>query len=212
MGGHDLYSASKGAAELLTAAYRRSFFPPECVASHGVALATVRAGNVVGGGDWAKDRIVPDAIGALAQGRAVPIRRPASIRPWQHVLEPLGGYLLLGARLAGEGGGAYAEGWNFGPRDEDSISVRELVEALIRAWGGGTWADRSDPGAPHEAASLRLRIEKARSRLGWAPRWDIAKAVRATVEWYQAFHTGTGPAAMQALTLAQIHGYEGAPA
>ena len=90
--------------------------------------------------------------------------------------------------------------------------MRELVEALIRAWGGGTWADRSDPGAPHEAASLRLRIEKARSRLGWAPRWDIAKAVRATVEWYQAFHTGTGPAAMQALTLAQIHGYEGAPA
>jgi CDP-glucose 4,6-dehydratase len=212
MGGHDIYSASKGATEILAAAYRRSFFPPVRLAGHGVALATARAGNVVGGGDWAKDRIVPDAIGALVAGRSVPVRNPSSVRPWQHVLEPLGGYLLLGARLAGTGGAAFAEGWNFGPHPEDAVPVRELVEKLIGAWGGGAWEDRSDPGAPHEAAILRLRIEKAGDKLGWSPRWGIGEAVRRTAEWYRAFHAGAGPSGMKALTLRQIHDYEEAAA
>jgi len=212
MGGHDLYSASKGAAEVLVAAYRRSFFPPERLAGHGVALATARAGNVVGGGDWAKDRIVPDAVGALAAGRPVPVRNPQAVRPWQHVLEPLGGYLLLGARLVGDGGAAFAEGWNFGPRHEDAVPVRDLVEKLIGAWGSGAWEDRSDPSASHEATFLRLDIEKARARLGWAPRWGIDAAMRHTAEWYRAFHAGAGPAEMKAMTMAQIREYEGAAA
>lgn len=212
MGGHDLYSASKGAAEILVSAYRSSFFPRGRIREHGVALATARAGNVVGGGDWAKDRIVPDAVSALAAGRPVPVRNPSSVRPWQHVLEPLGGYLLLGARLAGEGGAAFAEGWNFGPRDDDAVPVRDLVQALIGSWGSGSWEDRSDPAAPHEAAFLRLRIDKARSRLGWSPRWDVGETMRRTARWYRAFHEGAGPAGMKALTLEQIQDYEGAAA
>jgi len=209
MGGHDLYSASKGAAEIVTSAYRRSFFSPGRIAEHRVAVATARAGNVVGGGDWAKDRIVPDALGALASGRPIPVRNPQAVRPWQHVLEPLGGYLLLGARLAGPDAGAFAEAWNFGPADEDAIPVHDLVGRLVRAWGSGSWEDRSDPGAPHEAAFLRLDIGKARSRMGWSPRWPIDEAVRRTAEWHRAFHSGAGPGAMRALTLRQIHDYEG---
>jgi CDP-glucose 4,6-dehydratase len=207
MGGHDVYSMSKGAAELVAASWRRSFFHPAKLAQHGVALATARAGNVVGGGDWARDRIVPDAIAALAAGRAIPVRNPHGVRPWQHVLEPLGGYLLLGARLMGAHPAMHAEPWNFGPRPEDARPVRDVVEAIIAAWGSGRWDDKHDPAAVHEAGLLRLSIDKATARLGWAPRWHFDETFRRTVEWYRAFHDGAGEAALAALCLDQIHQY-----
>jgi CDP-glucose 4,6-dehydratase len=207
LGGHDVYSMSKGAAELVTASWRRSFFNPKELARHGIAVATARAGNVVGGGDWAADRIVPDAIAALAAGKAIPVRNPGAVRPWQHVLEPLGGYLLLGARLLGPEAPAHAEAWNFGPRPEDARPVREVVEAIIGAWGRGTWEDQHQPGAPHEAGLLLLSIEKAAARLGWAPRWHFEETFRRTVEWYRAFHDGAGDEALAELCLTQIHEY-----
>jgi len=207
LGGHDVYSMSKGAAELVTASWRRSFFHPARLAEHGVAVATARAGNVVGGGDWAADRIVPDAIAALAAGRPIPVRNPAAVRPWQHVLEPLGGYLLLGARLRGPQAAAHAEAWNFGPRPEDARPVRQVADALVAAWGAGGWEDRHDPAAVHEAGLLRLSIDKATARLGWAPRWGFDETFRRTVEWYRAFHAGAAPAELAALCRRQIHQY-----
>ncbi len=207
LGGHDVYSMSKGATELVTASWRRSFFPLQRLAQHGVAIATARAGNVVGGGDWAQDRIVPDAIAALAAGRPIPVRNPAGVRPWQHVLEPLGGYLLLGARLQGPQGAAHAEAWNFGPRPEDARPVREVVEALIAAWGSGRWDDRHDPSAPHEAGLLRLSIDKATARLGWSPRWGFRQTFQRTADWYRAFHEGASDQALADLCRAQIHDY-----
>jgi CDP-glucose 4,6-dehydratase len=210
MGGHDVYSMSKGAAELVVSSYRRSFFHPAKLASHGVAVASARAGNVVGGGDWARDRIVPDCINALAAGRAIPVRNPVAVRPWQHVLEPLGGYLLLGARLAGVGTedrAAFCEAWNFGPELEDARTVREVVEALIRSWGSGSWDDRHDPKAVHEAGLLRLEIEKARTRLAWQPRWRFDETFRRTVEWYRAYHDGAKPDRLAELCRTQIADY-----
>jgi CDP-glucose 4,6-dehydratase len=207
MGGHDIYSMSKGATELVVSSYRRSFFPPSQFTSHGVALASARAGNVVGGGDWAKDRIVPDAIHALAVGRPIAVRSPDSVRPWQHVLEPLGGYLLLGARLLGPEAPRCSEAWNFGPRWDDARPVRDLVDAVIAAWGSGTWDDRRDPAAPHEAEVLRLSIEKAQARLGWAPRWRFDETIRRTVEWYRVFHAGAGSAELATLCRRQIAEY-----
>lgn len=210
MGGHDVYSMSKGAAELLVSSYRRSFFHPAKLARHGIAVASARAGNVVGGGDWAKDRIVPDAVSALAEERPIPVRNPDGVRPWQHVLEPLGGYLLLGARLAGNGAERpqrFCEPWNFGPRAEDSRPVRAVVQALIEAWGGGTWDDRRDPHAPHEAGQLRLAIEKARARLGWSPRWRFEETFLRTVEWYRTFHEGASKDDLASLCRRQIEEY-----
>ncbi|GAO01372.1 CDP-glucose 4,6-dehydratase [Anaeromyxobacter sp. PSR-1] len=209
MGGFDPYSMSKGATELVVSSWRRSFFPPARLASHGVALASARAGNVVGGGDWAEDRIVPDAIRALAAGRPIPVRNPRGVRPWQHVLEPLGGYLLLGARLApgAPARAAHCEAFNFGPRHEDARTVREVVETLVAAWGGGAWEDRSDPAAPHEAGVLRLSVEKAWARLGWAPRWSFEEGLRRTVEWYRAHAAGAGAPALAELCRAQIRAY-----
>lgn len=210
MGGHDVYSASKGAMEVLVASWRRTFFPPERLGAHGVALATARAGNVIGGGDRAADRIVPDAVRALAAGVPVPVRNPDSVRPWQHVLEPLGGYLLLGTRLLGAQAGTFCEAWNFGPRLEDARPVRDLVDAAVRAWGGGSWEHRPDPAGPREAVVLRLAIEKAATRLGWRPRWSFEEAVGATVAWYRAQAEGAGPEALRALAEEQIAVYEGA--
>ncbi len=211
MGGHDVYSMSKGAAELVVSSWRRSFFHPARLASHGIAVASARAGNVVGGGDWAKDRIVPDAITALAAGRAIPVRNPDGVRPWQHVLEPLGGYLLLGARLAAsepaESRARLCEAWNFGPRPEDARPVRAVVDAIVEGWGSGRWEDRRDPSAPHEAGLLRLSIEKAQGRLGWAPRWEFAETFRRTVEWYRAFHGGASKDDLAALCVRQIDDY-----
>lgn len=213
MGGHDVYSMSKGAAELVVASWRRSFFTPERLTDHGVALASARAGNVVGGGDWSDARIVPDCVRALAKGNAIEVRNPASVRPWQHVLEPLGAYLVLGARLAGHGTQHprdFCEGWNFGPTLEATRNVRDVVEALIRAWGSGSWEDRHDPRAPHEAGLLRLSIEKAAARLGWAPRWDFDQTFANTATWYRAFYAGATPEALTALCRKQIHAYMGA--
>jgi CDP-glucose 4,6-dehydratase len=210
MGGHDVYSMSKGAAELVVASYRRSFFHPARLREHGVAVASARAGNVVGGGDWAKDRIVPDAVAALAAGRPIPVRNPNAVRPWQHVLEPLGGYLLLGARLAGVGTDAperFCEAFNFGPRTEDARPVKDVVDTLVACWGSGSWDDRRDPAAPHEAGLLRLCIDKAQARLGWSPRWRFEETFRRTVEWYRAFHGGASAADLAALCLEQTKEY-----
>jgi CDP-glucose 4,6-dehydratase len=211
MGGHDPYSASKGAAELVVAAYRRSFFPPEKLAEHGVKLASVRAGNVIGGGDWAKDRIVADIARALAAGEAIPVRNPGAVRPWQHVLEPLSGYLSLAAKMASSDDPRWCGAWNLGPEPDAHITVRELVERFIAAWGGGEWRDVSDPRQPHEAAVLRLSIRKARVELGWRPRWDNDEAIRRTAAWYRDYYAKQ--ADMRAACLADIDAYEtGSPA
>jgi CDP-glucose 4,6-dehydratase len=213
LGGHDPYSASKAGAEIVVSTYRRSFFPPAHLGQHGVALASARAGNVIGGGDWSQDRIVPDAIRALGEGRPIPVRNPASIRPWQHVLEPLGGYLLLGARMATGDVAARAalcDAWNFGPAPEAARPVRDLVDLLIASWGEGRWEDRSDPSAPHEGAVLRLAIDKAVAHLGWRPRWDFRETIARTAAWYRAFLRGGGAAARElvALSSQQIAAYE----
>ena len=209
MGGHDVYSMSKGAAELLAASWRRSFFPVEKLESHGVALASARAGNVIGGGDWCADRIVPDAVRALSEGRPVPVRNPQSVRPWQHVLEPLSGYLLLGARLVGPRAAAHCGAWNFGPRLEDAQPVQRVVELLLGRWGEGSWEDRHDPAEPHEARLLRLSCEKAHAQLGWLPRWSLARAVEMTADWYRAYYRATPQAGMRDLCLQQLRAYEG---
>ncbi|HSN93385.1 MAG TPA: CDP-glucose 4,6-dehydratase, partial [Anaeromyxobacteraceae bacterium] len=209
MGGHDVYSSSKGAAELVVQSWRRSFFPPARLAEHGVAVASARAGNVIGGGDWADDRLVPDAVRALATGAPVPARNPAAVRPWQHVIEPLAGYLLLGARLLGPDAPRFCEAWNFGPAPESTRPVSEVVEALVEAWGSGSWAGTPQPGAPHEAAALRLSIEKAWALLRWAPRWDLGSAVRRTVEWYRAREQGASPSVLRSLAVQQIARYLG---
>ncbi len=172
-------------------AYRRSFFPPDHVAEHGVAIATVRAGNVLGGGDQAEDRIVPDAMRALAAGQPVSVRNPDHVRPWQHVLEPLRGYLLLGSRMLGADAGQYAQAWNFGPDDERS--VRELVGILVEQWGGGSWRTEQTDG-PVESRALRISSAKARQRLGWRPRWGLREACDRTVRWYRARAAGASPA------------------
>ena len=210
MGGHDVYSMSKGAAELVIASWRRSFFPPATLARHGVAVASGRAGNVIGGGDQAADRIIPDCVRALTRGAPIAVRNPDAVRPWQHVLEPLGGYLLLGARLRGVGTDTparFCEGFNFGPQTEATRPVRDVVRALIAAWGDGSWEDQSNPDAVHEAKLLRLSIEKAWARLGWSPRWDFERTIAETARWYRAWHEGASGATLDALCSAQIKQY-----
>jgi CDP-glucose 4,6-dehydratase len=198
MGGHDPYSSSKGCAELVTSAYRRSF-----LAGQGIALASARAGNVIGGGDWAQDRLVPDVLRAFEKGVPVVIRNPHSTRPWQHVLEPLSGYLRLVEHLW-HSGQEVAEGWNFGPHDRDTRPVEWIVQHLVSLWGGeAAW--QIDAGEnPHEADYLRLDISKARSRLAWAPRWDLANALHAVVEWHRSWVNGED---VRAVTLDQIARY-----
>ncbi len=198
MGGHDPYSNSKGCAELVTSAYRKSFMQ-----NTGIALASARAGNVIGGGDWAADRLLPDILRALEQQQPVEIRNPHAIRPWQHVLEPLSGYLLLAQSLY-EQGQLNAEGWNFGPRDEDARPVQWIVERMCAAWGDAArW--QLQPGEhPHEAHYLKLDISKARSRLQWTPRWPLEQALARIIEWHQAWRGG---ADMRALCLQQISEY-----
>jgi CDP-glucose 4,6-dehydratase len=181
MGGHDPYSNSKACSELVTSAYRRSFFQES-----GVALASARAGNVIGGGDWASDRLVPDILRAFERNEPVVIRNPNSTRPWQHVLEPLSGYLALAERLWGEGN-ASAEGWNFGPHDDDAQPVQWIVEQLVDKWGRGARWQLDDGVHPHEANFLRLDISKARARLGWQPRWRLDEALQYIVTWHQAW-------------------------
>jgi CDP-glucose 4,6-dehydratase len=203
MGGYDPYSNSKGCAELVTSAYRSSFFNPADHAKHGVALASVRAGNVIGGGDWAQDRLIPDVVAAFSEGRSAEIRNPNAVRPWQHVLEPLRGYLTLAERLY-EGGVDFAEGWNFGPNDTDAKSVGWIVKELAGQWGGGaTWSvDQGDH--PHEATYLKLDISKAKAHLDWSPRLDLAAALGMIVSWVRCYNEGQD---MRHVTLEQIKRY-----
>ncbi len=198
LGGHDPYSASKGAAEIVAASYRRSFFPPQRLQQHAVKLATARAGNVIGGGDWAKDRIVTDIVHHLRVGEPVPVRSPRAVRPWQHVLEPLSGYLTLAARMLQCEEPNLCDGWNFGPLPGEELSVGQLAERFIQAWGAGSWSDVSDPNQPHEAGVLRLSIDKAIHHLPWRPRWGVAEAVRRTAEWFRRFYAGPAPDALAA--------------
>ena len=206
MGGRDPYSASKGAAELVAASYRCSYFPPERLAEHGVQLATVRAGNVIGGGDWAEDRIVTDIVRHLVAGKPVPVRNPAAVRPWQHVLEPLSGYLSLAAAMLAEPGPQWCSGWNFGPAAGDDVTVSELAEIFIEAWGTGSWQDMHDPRAPIETHVLRLSIDKALAELPWQPRLSAHEAIHRTAAWFRNF--ATTPAAARALCDADIEAYE----
>lgn len=204
MGGYDPYSNSKGCAELVSAAYRSSFFNPATYAQHGVALATVRAGNVIGGGDWAQDRLLPDILAAFAKGQPALIRNPHAIRPWQHVLEPLRGYLTLAERLYTDGP-AYAEGWNFGPNDEDAKEVGWIAMHMAALWGqGASWT--TDGGVhPHEAHYLKLDISKARSRLHWQPALRLQQGLGLIIGWAQHHQAG---ADMRGVTLAQIRDYQ----
>lgn len=208
-GGYDPYSNSKACAELVTAGYRSSFFNPEQYATHGVALASGRAGNVIGGGDWAEDRLIPDMVRAIAAGQAVNIRSPHAIRPWQHVLEPLSGYLTLAEHLYQHGAG-YAEGFNFGPHDTDARPVEWIIARLCASWGdGASWQlDPAHASAPHEAHYLKLDCSKARARLQWQPRWQLDRTIDMIVAWHRAHAANPGDGAMRALTLAQIDTYQ----
>ena len=203
MGGFDPYSNSKGCAELVTAAYRNSYFHPEKYKEHGVAIGSGRAGNVIGGGDWAEDRLIPDVMRAIAQGRPVSIRSPNAIRPWQHVLEPLRGYLMLAERLC-TGGADYAEGWNFGPNDDDTRPVSWVLEQLIQSWGNGVSWSSNGGEHPHESHCLKLDCAKAKSRLGWQPKWHLKTALDKVVDWQKQYVQG---ADMKAVTLSQIKDY-----
>ncbi len=190
LGGNDPYSASKAAAEIVTSAYRKSFFSPEGLAAPSIKVATVRAGNVVGGGDWAVDRIVPDAVRALSSGRPLAVRNPGSIRPWQHVLEPLSGYLTLASRMLSSDDPALCSSWNFGPTAEDEATVEDLVEGFCQAWGNGKWQRSGVRDQLAEERCLRLSSTKAREQLGWQPRWSFHEAVERTARWYRTFHDG----------------------
>ena len=200
MGGHDPYSASKGCAELVTAAMRRSFFEP----AGSVGVGTARAGNVIGGGDWAQDRLIPDIVRGFGRGEDVVIRRPEAVRPWQHVLEPLSGYLLLAERLAA---GEAAEGWNFGPSEDDARPVSWIVGRMAERWGAdATW--RVEREGPHEATMLKLDCSKARNRLGWRPRLDLDTTIDWLIDWYRGHLDGLD---MARFTMDQIDAYAALP-
>jgi len=203
MGGYDPYSSSKGAAELVTSAYQRSFFPAERYGDHGVAVATARAGNVIGGGDWATDRLVPDLLRAFIAGESALIRNPQAVRPWQHVLDPLAGYLSLAEHLYRNGTG-FNGGWNFGPNDSDTRPVSWLAERLVYYWGGGAQWHTWEKPQVHEAHVLKLDCSKARTKLGWQPRLDLESALAWTVSWTQAYQAGRD---MRAVTEDQLKGY-----
>lgn len=206
MGGHDPYSASKGAAEIAAHSYRRSYFDPQGI----VAMATARAGNVIGGGDWAKDRIIPDCIRALRAGESITVRNKIATRPWQYVLEPLSGYLWLGAALHASSlmgyssNSVFCSSFNFGPRLQSNRTVAELVDTLVD-FTGGNWIDASDPHALHEASKLNLAIDKAFHLLAWQPVWDFEKTVQQTASWYQKEAGGENPLD---ICLQQITDYE----
>ena len=204
MGGHDPYSSSKGAAELAIASYRRSY-------PGGLRIASVRAGNVIGGGDWASDRLIPDILRALIAGERPMIRNPASVRPWQHVLEALSGYILVAERLLA-GDDTAATAWNFGPSEDDTQAVGWIVEQMLDAWGGGAGGDRGwdQPNAPqpHEAVLLRLDSSKARAALGWRPRLDLNQTLTMIVDWHRLVASG---ADARVMTLAQIDNYAAWP-
>jgi CDP-glucose 4,6-dehydratase len=204
MGGFDPYSNSKGCAELVSAAYRSSFFNADNYAQHGVATATVRAGNVIGGGDWAQDRLIPDILAAFEQGRKVDIRNPHAIRPWQHVMEPLRGYLTLAEQLF-EHGPSFGEGWNFGPNDEDAKPVGWIVEQMAALWGADAQWQIDTGEHPHEAHYLKLDISKVRSRLSWHPALRLQDALALIIDWSKQRQAGAN---MRQLTLTQLQAYQ----
>ena len=189
MGGYDPYSSSKGAAEIAISSWRRSFFNPNDYGKkHHVSLASVRAGNVIGGGDWALDRIIPDCIKAIEAGEPIAIRNKKAVRPWQHVLEPLSGYMLLAQKMWEEPT-TYCEGWNFGPRAESISTVWEVASKIIEIYGSGSLKDMSDPNAVHEANLLMLDISKAKFKLGWEPRMNIDQCAALVADWYKRYKT-----------------------
>jgi CDP-glucose 4,6-dehydratase len=203
MGGYDPYSASKGAAEILIASYRRAFFHPDTLSVHGVQLASARAGNVIGGGDFAEDRIMVDLVKSMLNGVPVNIRNPNAIRPWQHVLEPLSGYLTLAEKMLTSPSAQWCGGWNFGPNSESERTVREVANLFIKEWGNGSWTDVSDGLHPHEAGVLRLKIDKAKKELGWSPTWDFETMIQRTVHWYRQMNN----ISPKQLSLADIEAY-----
>lgn len=200
LGGHDPYSSSKACAELVVSSFRDSFFNPDHYEEHGVAVATARAGNVIGGGDWSKDRLIPDIMRAFTSGQMVQIRHPDAIRPWQHVLEPLWGYMQL-AQFLVEHGAAFGEPWNFGPQASDAKPVRWIVEQLAKEYGQGAKWQLDENEHPHEAGVLKLDWSKAESRLQWRPMMSIEQALRLTGDWYRRRHDG---AEARSITLEQI--------
>jgi CDP-glucose 4,6-dehydratase len=213
LGGYDPYSSSKGACELAIQSYRNSYFPSPL--ERGVALASVRAGNVIGGGDWALDRIIPDCVKALKAGQKIPVRNKVATRPWQHVLEPLGGYLLLAAELwrglnrenklqANFGLESLCSAFNFGPNLQSNQTVMSLVEEVLKHWSGD-WMDQSDPNAVHEASLLNLATDKAYHVLNWQPKWDFFETVKQTIDWYYKEHNSDFDS--EAFTLSQIKEY-----
>lgn len=202
LGGYDPYSASKACAELVIDSWRNSFFNPRDYDKHHKAVASARAGNVIGGGDWASDRIIPDCIRALETAMPVGIRNPKAVRPWQHVLEPLGGYMLLAYKMWNEPA-KYCEGWNFGPRPDNTTSVWEVAGKVMADYGRGELQDLSDSNALHEAGLLMLDIDKAKCRLGWEPKMDIDQTVKLTVDWYKRYRE----ADPRSLCLEQIEQY-----
>jgi CDP-glucose 4,6-dehydratase len=203
LGGFDPYSNSKSCSELVTLSYRNSFFPPDRHNAHGVGLASARAGNVIGGGDWATDRLIPDIIRALLANKTVNIRNPLAIRPWQHVLEPLAGYLMLAQKLY-EDGGRYAQSWNFGPNDQDARTVEWIACRLCAKWGEQASFEIVPDDKWHEAHYLRLDCSKARSELGWSPKWTLDQALDRIIEWSLAYKRGEN---LRRLCLSQIEQY-----
>lgn len=206
LGGHDPYSASKAAAEIAISSYRQSFFPLEELDKHGVGIATVRAGNVIGGGDWAKDRIIPDAVRALSKGETISVRNPSAIRPWQHVLEPLYGYLTLAAKISESKNPEFCSAWNFGPFYNDECTVSNLMDLFCDNWDCANWSHTNLSNAPYEASILRLSIDKAIQKLGWSPRWNLSGAVKRTVAWYKKYYNGDAES-MQEACLEDIGAY-----
>ncbi|MBR8827241.1 MAG: CDP-glucose 4,6-dehydratase [Gomphosphaeria aponina SAG 52.96 = DSM 107014] len=206
LGGYEPYSSSKGAAEIAIASWRKSFFT-----NSPVAIASVRSGNVIGGGDWSEDRIVPDAMRALQQNQSILVRNPKATRPWQHVLEPLGGYLLLAEKMyaAGENNSEknpFTDAFNFGPNITSNRSVKDLVEEILKYWPG-TWSDVSDPHAVHEANLLNLSIDKVYHQLNWQPKWDFSKTIATTVAWYRQVFEAKSSSAIRQITKEQINSY-----
>ena len=201
MGGHDPYSSSKGCSELVTSAYRRSFYE-----SAGIALASARAGNVIGGGDWAEDRLMPDILRALEKNQPVVIRYPAATRPWQHVLEPLCGYLQLAEKLY-QNDNTYSGAWNFGPNDEDTKPVEWIVEQMVTKWGQGASWQKDANSQPYEANFLKLDISKAKSQIGWSPKWSLEQTLESIVYWHQCWILKED---MQKVCLEQISNYTNA--
>ncbi|GAC1423616.1 MAG: CDP-glucose 4,6-dehydratase [Acidobacteriaceae bacterium] len=206
LGGYDPYSSSKACAEIVSAAFRQSYFPVDKLGTaHSTGIATARAGNVIGGGDWSLDRLIPDLVRGFLAGEPVLIRRPHAIRPWQHVLEPLAGYIALAEHLLSDNPARYATAYNFGPSDDDAREVGWIVEKMVGFWGNGAkWVLDPDPGV-HEAGYLKLDASRAKADLAWAPRLNLETALQWLVEWYRAWQSGAN---MHDVTLKQIHAYE----